>query len=71
MTHHAHYQRPMNLHRPRHNPPSMRTKIATAQTNSTQHRKVEVTLHKPEWERNTSDDNTDRLTAEHICGSAR
>lgn len=50
MTNHAHYQRPMNLHRPRHNPPSMRTKIATAQTNSTQHRKVEVTLTKPEWE---------------------
>lgn len=50
MTHHAHYQLPMNLHRPRHNPPSMRTKIATAQAVSSNARKVEVTLPKPEWE---------------------
>jgi hypothetical protein len=49
------YTRPMNLHRPRQNEQSMQTKIATAQTNSTLHRKVKVTLPKPDWEKDGKD----------------
>lgn len=46
-----HYQTAMNLHRPRHNPQSIKTKIAIAQSNSAKARNTKITLPTPEWEK--------------------
>lgn len=48
---HKHYGTPAHLHKPRHNPQSMKTRIAIAQSNSANARKAPITLPVPDWDK--------------------